>query len=194
MERRVKTADKELEKAREARQEAPLRPQVAEADDGNREKVLHHLRSKVDDLKGEISEQQEQRRQLRRQLAAEKQKLAALSPPDSQSSATLSTEQTAPVEPAGKLMVPEYTDAFRRSCESLPGALAAKAILAAGRFAAHERAIWRHTRSLERLPEHYRIRIGQDYRMILRWLPGKLLRILDVIPRQDLESWIRRHG
>jgi hypothetical protein len=30
--------------------------------------------------------------------------------------------------------------------------------------------------------------------MIVRWQPGKSLRILDVIPRQDLESWIKRHG
>ena len=41
---------------------------------------------------------------------------------------------------------------------------------------------------------NYRIRISLDYRMIVHWQPGKLLRILDVIPRQDLESWIKRHG
>jgi len=28
----------------------------------------------------------------------------------------------------------------------------------------------------------------------VHWQPGKSLRILDVIPRQDLESWIKRHG
>ena len=55
-------------------------------------------------------------------------------------------------------------------------------------------AIWRQTLPIKRLPEHYRIRISRDYRMIVRWLPGKLLHILDVIPRQGLESWINRHG
>jgi hypothetical protein len=64
----------------------------------------------------------------------------------------------------------------------------------AWRLAAHEHAIWRQTKPIKRLPEHYRIRISLDYRMIVHWLPGKLLRILDVIPRQDLESWIKRHG
>ena len=83
--------------------------------------------------------------------------------------------------------------------EQLPAGLdvreeVAKAILAAGRFAAHENAIWRQTKPIKRLPEHYRIRISVDYRMIVRWQPGKSLRILDVIPRQDLESWIKRHG
>ena len=72
--------------------------------------------------------------------------------------------------------------------------LATKAILAVGRFAAHETAIWRQTKPIERLPEHYRIRLSLDYRMIVHWQPGKVLRILDVIPRQDLESWIRRQG
>jgi hypothetical protein len=42
--------------------------------------------------------------------------------------------------------------------------------------------------------EHYRIRLGLDDRMIVHWQPGKTLRILDLIPRQDLESWIRRQG
>ena len=77
---------------------------------------------------------------------------------------------------------------------SLAPPLAAKAILAAGRFAAHDEAIWRHTKPLERLPEHYRIRLGLDYRLIVHWQPGKVLEIVDVIPRQDLESWIRRQG
>jgi hypothetical protein len=30
--------------------------------------------------------------------------------------------------------------------------------------------------------------------MIVHWQPGKVLEIVDVIPRQDLESWIRRQG
>lgn len=72
--------------------------------------------------------------------------------------------------------------------------LVAKAILVAGRFALHEAAIWRQTKERERLPEHCRIRLSLDYRIIVRWQPSKTLRILDVIPRQDLDSGIRRQG
>jgi mRNA-degrading endonuclease RelE of RelBE toxin-antitoxin system len=90
--------------------------------------------------------------------------------------------------------LPAYSDTFRKRLGSLAPPLAAKAILAAGRFASHEAAIWRHTKPLERLPEHYRIRLGLDYRLIVHWQPGKVLEIVDVIPRQDLESWIRRQG
>jgi mRNA-degrading endonuclease RelE of RelBE toxin-antitoxin system len=103
-------------------------------------------------------------------------------------------EEAAVVEPTGRPILPEYTDAFRKRLASLAPPLAAKAILAAGRFAAHDEAIWRHTKPLERLPEHYRIRLGIDYRLIVHWQPGKVLEIVDVIPRQDLESWIRRQG
>jgi hypothetical protein len=103
-------------------------------------------------------------------------------------------EEAAVVEPAGRSILPDYTDPFRKRLTALAPPLAAKAILAAGRFAAHDETIWRHTKPLERLPEHYRIRLGIDYRMILRWQPGTILEIVDVIPRQDLESWIRRQG
>ena len=133
-------------------------------------------------------------RGLRKLLAEERKKHAA---PPAQSAPLQPADPEAgavSVTPSGKPLLPEYTEAFRKTCESLPSTLAAKAILAAGRFAAHDNAIWRQTKPIQRLSEHYRIRIGLDYRMIVHWRPGKSLRILDVIPRQDLESWIKRHG
>jgi hypothetical protein len=148
----------------------------------------------VEGLKAEIGTQQAERRQLRKVLTTERKKLAALSAPNAAAERPGAVEEAAVVEPAGRPILPEYTGAFRKHCASLPPPLAAKAILAAGRFASHEAAIWRQTKPLERLPEHYRIRLGLDYRMIVHWQPGKELRILDVIPRQDLESWIRRRG
>jgi hypothetical protein len=145
-------------------------------------------------LKAEIGKQQEQRGQLRRMLEEERKKRSALSkeiPPTEQASPETDAVS---ITPSGRPTLPDYTDAFRKTCESLPPPLAAKAILAAGRFAAHEPAIWQQTTPIKRLPEHYRIRLSADYRMIVRWRPGKSLRILDVISRQDLESWIKRHS
>ena len=145
-------------------------------------------------LKAEIGEQQEQRGQLRKMLEEERKKLSALSTQHAPVEQADPDEEAVIVSPSGKPTLPEYTDAFRKTCESLSPALAAKAILAVGRFAAHESAIWRQTKPIKRLPEHYRIRINLDYRLIVHWQPGKSLRILDVIPRQKLESWIKRHG
>ena len=152
------------------------------------------MRGQVEGLKAEIGEQQAERRQLRKLLCDERKKLAALSESGALVTSPSATAKAAVVESAGRPILPEYTDAFRKRLASRAPPLAAKAILAAGRFASHETAIWRHTKPLERLPKHYRIRLGVDYRLIVHWQPGKALRILDVIPRQDLESWISRQG
>jgi predicted nuclease with TOPRIM domain len=164
------------------------------ATDQDREKTLQRLRVQVAGLKAEIGEQQKQRGQLRKMLDEERKKLAALLAQSAPAEHARPDEEAAIVEPSGKPILPEYTEAFRKICESLPPTLVAKAVLAAGRFAAHENVIWRQTKPVKRLPEHYRIRISLDYRMIVRWQPGRLLRILDLIPRQELESWIKRHG
>ncbi len=164
------------------------------ADHQDQEETLQRLRVKVVDLKAEINTQHEQRGQLRKLLEQERKKSSALSTGSTSAKGNGSDEERVVLKPSGKPILPEYADTFRRTCESLAPKLAAKAILAAGRFAAHDNAIWRQTKPVKRLPEHYRIRITLDYRMILHWQPGKSLRILDVIPRQDLESWIKRHG
>ena len=195
MEQTVKELGRKPEKTREPSLKDDASGQGLETTaHQDREETLQRLRVQVAGLKAEIGEQQEQRGQLRKMLEEERKKLAALSTQHAPVEQADPDEEAVIVAPSGKPTLPEYTDAFRKTCESLPPALAAKAILAAGRFAAHENAIWRQTKSIKRLPEHYRIRINLDYRMIVHWQPGKSLRILDVIPRQDLESWIKRHG
>jgi hypothetical protein len=184
----------ELEKARGATAADPHETHASATFDAEKEATLRRLRGQVEGLKAEIGEQQAERRQLRKLLGDERKKLAALSESGALATSPGAAEEAADVEPAGRPILPEYTDAFRKRLASLAPPLAAKAILAAGRFAAHDEAIWRHTKPLERLPDHYRIRLGIDYRLIVRWQPGKVLQIVDVIPRQDLESWIRRQG
>ena len=195
MEQRVEALATKPEKIPEPGLKGAIRrsdPEIAGQPD--REATLRRLRDQVAGLKAEISEQQAQRGRLRKLLADERKKRSA---PPAQSAPLKPADPEAgavSVTPSGKPLLPEYTEAFRKTCESLPSTLAAKAILTAGRFAAHDNAIWRQTKPIQRLSEHYRIRIGLDYRMIVHWQPGKLLRIRDVIPRQDLESWIKRHG
>lgn len=192
-EQKVDELSRELEKARQSdRQDAGPEQGAADADK-DREQSLQRLRRQVENLKAEIGTQQEQRRQLRKKLADERKSHQEAMPP----AAPRQQEQdgqTDGVEPSGIPLLPEYSDAFRKRCNTLPSAVVAKAILAVGRFAAHESAIWRQTKPLERLPAHYRIRIGRDYRLLMHWQPGETLRILDLIPRQDLEGWIKRHG
>jgi hypothetical protein len=184
----------ELEKARGAVVEDPHEPHASATFGAGKEATLRRLRGQVEGLKAEIGAQQAERRQLRKLLGDERKKLAALSESSTLATSPSAAEEAVVVEPAGRPLLPEYSDAFRKRLASLAPPLAAKAILAAGRFASHEAAIWRHTKPLERLPEHYRIRLGLDYRLIVHWQPGKVLEIVDLISRQDLESWIRRQG
>jgi hypothetical protein len=184
----------ELEKARGVAKADPHETDASATFDAEKEATLRRLRGQVEGLKAEIGAQQAERRQLRKLLGDERKKLAALSESGALATSPRAPEEGAVMEPAGRPILPEYSDAFRKRLGSLAPALAAKAILAAGRFASHEAAIWRHTKPLERLPGHYRIRLGIDYRLIVHWQPGKVLEIVDLIPRQDLESWIRRQG
>jgi hypothetical protein len=184
----------QLEKARDSTAAGPEKREESVTFGSEKEATLRRLRDQVEGLKAEIDAQQAERRQLRKLLTTERKKATTSSELASPAERTGAVEEATVVEPSGRPLLPEYADAFRKRCASLPAAVAAKAILAAGRFASHEAAIWRQTKPLERLPGHYRIRIGLDYRMIVRWQPGKSLQVLDVIPRQDLESWIKRQG
>ena len=184
----------ELEKARGVAAADPQEAHASATFNTEREATLQRLRGQVEGLKAEIGAQQAERRKLRRQLGDERKKLATLSESGALATSPGAAEEAAVVEPAGRPVLPEYSDTFRKRLASLAPPLAAKAILAAGRFASHDEAIWRQTKPLESLPKHYRIRLGLGYRLIVRWQPGKALEIVDVIPRQDLESWLRRQG
>jgi len=195
MEQKVEELGRQAEKAVKPNlQDAAREHGMDTVDHQIREETLQRLRGQVAGLKAEIGEQQQQRGQLRKMLEEERRKRSALAKQSSPVEQAVSEEEAVMAEPAGRPILPEYTDAFRKICESLAPALVAKAILAAGRFAAQDSVIWRQTKPIKRLQDHYRIRISLDYRMIVRWQPGKSLCILDIIPRQDLESWIKRHG
>ena len=184
----------ELEKARVSRPPDPARIDETAHLGAEKEAALQRLRDQVAALQAQIGAQQAERRQLRKMLTHERKKLASAPEPGAPPNEPGAAEETPTVQPSGRLLIPEYADSFRTHVAALPTPLAAKAILAIGAFASHEAASWRHTKPIERLPEHYRIRLGLDYRLLVHWQPGKTLRILDVISRQELESWIRRQG
>ena len=93
-----------------------------------------------------------------------------------------------------KILIPEFTQTFRRSCELLPVSLVAKALRAAADFAAHDKSIWHRTKPIETLSRVFRIRIGRQHRLLLAWKPEVRLEILDLIHRSNLETWIKRYA
>lgn len=183
--------------------EEPLHEQTpppAKNDNRDANSTIERLRHKVSGLKAEISEQQTQRNQLRDALKKERIKTETLAQ-DSLTQNKESSEQQSgsgisdsEVSPAGRPLIPAYNDTFIKACSTLDSKLTGRAMIAVGRFAGHDPEIWRQTKTIKRLNDHYRIRINRDYRLLLQWKAGKQLHILDLIPRQELEGWIKRHG
>ncbi len=190
----LRKSEKKLEKAQHLGAQNAQASQGHDSESHGKDETLERLRRQVGNQQAEIGEQQKQRAELRKQLAIERRKHAQETPQKRATDEEVVAEERVAVEPSGRPLVPEYSSAFRKRCDSLPPRIASRAILAAGRFASHEATIWQQTKPIQRLPERYRIRIHRDYRMIVHWKPGKSLLILDVIPRQDLVSWIKRHG
>ena len=158
-------------------------------------KTAADLHRQIENLKAEISIQQHDRRQLRRQLKGAQKQLRMQDAP--QNPAVPSDGQTVGLEPETtqkKILIPEFTSTFRRSCELLPVSLVAKALRAAADFAAHDKAIWRRTKPIETLSRVFRIQIGRQHRLLIGWQPEVRLEILDLINRSQLETWIKRYA
>ena len=157
-------------------------------------KTADELHRQIDNLKAEINLQQHDRRQLRRQLQEAQKKLQIQEAP--KTPAAPADQQASDLEPEKalkKILIPEFTPPFRRSCESLPVPVVAKALRAAADFASHNKSIWRRTKPIETLSRVFRIQIGRRYRLLIAWEPEVRLNILDLIHRSQLETWIKRY-
>lgn len=191
----LKSLNREVERYA-AKEEQPKREATPASQaelEVTREKAAK-LRRQVDNLKAEIGNQQEARRQLRNQLEKERQRAQrAEKGIEIQSPAQEDEPAEMPSEKARTPLIPEYENAFREACDRVPSAVARSALKTIGGFAAYDNAVWRHTRTIKQLSDIYRVRIGMHYRLLLRWVPGQTVMALDLIPRQDLETWIRRH-
>ena len=189
---RIIDRSKQFEKTEHVAVPALNRTVTEAAED--RETIIR-LRNRIERLKGEIGSQQEMRRRLRQQLRSEHKK----SPPDRQDGTpneiSADTEQPlAHVKLPKKILIPEYTPPFCSRCDAIPSPVVAKALRAAAGFAAHDESVWRQTKSIPRLPAVYRIRIGINHRLLICWEGGVRLQVLDLIPREDLQTWINKHS
>lgn len=156
-------------------------------------KTASDLHRQIDNLKAEISLQQHERRQLRKKLREAQEKLRLRE--SRKKAAMASDEQNVGLKyetTPKKIMIPEFSAAYRRSCELAPSAVVSKSLQAAAGFAVHDRQIWRQTKSIDTLPHIYRVRVGKQHRLMIHWEKEKGLTVLDLIPRSQLETWIRQ--
>ncbi|MGM0681283.1 MAG: SEC-C metal-binding domain-containing protein [Thermodesulfobacteriota bacterium] len=168
-------------------------PPDPDAVDPDRQQQYNLLRKKIEMQKEEIRSQQETKLQLRKELRETKKRLKSADNRQQEESPAAPEEEPGIKETlAGKVQVPEFSEDFRRSLENLPQAIATKALRAAVGFAVREESILKQTSTVKRLPGHFRIRIGIHYRLLVRQEAAEPLLILDLIPRRDLETWIRK--
>lgn len=174
---------------------APAPPPPAGESEENRRQI-QALRSKIETLKDEIRSQQSARQDLRGQLLEANQKLSAQEKhAESPATSPTSVEEGIAAENLPKqIRIPEYSAAFRKSCEKPPSPVVAKALQAAAGFAALDESVLRQAAPLELLPGYFRIRIGIHYRLLVRQAEENVLEVADLIHRHDLETWIRQHS
>jgi hypothetical protein len=177
-----------------AGREGEAASRITEGKDEEQAQAVVALRKKIEALKDEVRSQQESRRLLRKELQDANERLSRQNEQKPRAEDSHEEEAANPVAIRGQIHPPEFTDSFRKSCEDLPSALVAKAMQAAVGFAVRNSAILRQTVGIERMPGHYRIRIGLHHRLIVRQTLGNELQILDVIPRKQLDTWIKQHA
>jgi predicted ribosome quality control (RQC) complex YloA/Tae2 family protein len=159
-------------------------------------KQISNLKEKIAFLQGEIRSHQENRQEYRQKIREAERTIAKLS--DRQNIPETVSEEAgeAPAEvQAGfqRIAIPEFSKTFRKNCESLPQDIVARALQATTAFAAREDGVLRQAKKLELIPDMFRIRIGRSYRLLVRQTTQQSLEVLDLIPRGQLENWIRRH-
>ena len=152
------------------------------------------LKRRIEQLKMEIREQQQERRRLHQELESkerEETKGSLAEKKEQESHPNLGHEQDHEHFPAPKRVhIPFYTEQFKKSCQYIAPGIVAKALQAATGFATHDTQTLRQSKRLEKLPSVYRIRVGINYRLMLRWKKGEELEVLDLIPREELDKWI----
>ncbi len=160
------------------------------------------LRERLESLKGLLKERHNERNQLRHELKAARAKIESLqrrpAPPPAAATADdaeieeqlLDSEQ---VQSRQTLRLPEFPRRFQEQLTALPQATARACVAMAGRLAAGEVSAFVGVKRLKALPDVYRQRIGEDYRLLFRLWPGRL-EIVDLVHRRDLERKIRAMG
>ncbi len=169
---------------------SPL-PKDGLADD--RKVAVHELRGRIGGLKSEIRSQQQARRQLREQLREERKKNRVLKRDKKREETPVEREEATPLERAtGKILIPEYTDAFRRSCDAMPPHIVAKALRAVAGFAVNDELIWRRTKRIDKVPHLFRIKLDPRRRLMIHSEKDVRIRVLDLIHRENQTTWIKQ--
>ncbi|MCC6874199.1 MAG: SEC-C domain-containing protein [Sandaracinaceae bacterium] len=188
LEKELASRADELEDARKGLERA-TKAAAAGRDAQQASERARELKLKVDALKAQIAEGNEERRKLRDELAKIEEERE-----DVEATAQGEPEEVDEGEAEEEvlsvaLLAPHFTDGARADMERLPKRIAADAIRAAGELGAGDPPAWRHAKRLQGLGEVYSARLGIHHRMLFRKKDGTL-EVFTIVDREDLDKTI----
>jgi mRNA-degrading endonuclease RelE of RelBE toxin-antitoxin system len=156
---------------------------------------LNAMRERVASLKSLLRERHSERNQLRRELELAKTQIESFrqKPPVAPDAAEEAEEHllgAGTLEGKQPVRLPEFPRKFHESISALPPSVARACLGLAGRLAGGDPSAFTGVKRLKSLPNVYRARVSEDYRLLFR-LHSERLEILDLINRRDLERKIR---
>jgi SEC-C motif len=196
MEHQAAERERELERALRAAAESQQRVSQVQTEASQRE--LRAQRQKIEELQAGIRERNEERAELRRQLAdliETDRRARPRQPEPTQASESEEDDEGVDDLPEGTVH-PVRLLRFRAAAESafgsVPRDVAAIAMRMIGALAAGDATAWRKVKQAKDMPRQVIIaRVGIHYRLLLRTDEGPL-EILDLVTRQNEEIALKR--
>jgi hypothetical protein len=155
------------------------------------------LRERIESLKTRLKERHNERNLLRRELESAQAQIQSLRQTPAAPASIPNPEEaedhwldSGEVQTKQPLRLPDFPRRFDDLLAGLPSAAARSCLSLSGRLAAGEAAAFTGVKRLKALPDLYRQRIGEHYRLLFRLHPGRL-EIVDLIHRRDLERKIK---
>lgn len=154
------------------------------------------LRGRIEELKANLKEGTEQRRELRQRLT-ERSERARPARPDAPAPEAMSRdsepdeEGEAVVERKRPLRVPVFVESAKKHLHDLPADIAAAAVTCAAALAAGAEPTWHEVKRLKRAPDAFSARVGIHHRLLFR-ARADTIEVIDVVHRRDLPRAIDR--
>jgi len=199
LERRLHAQEASLGRLQPSAPDEPRAPVIVTAatpPPAGDEAERRRLRAKVDELKHMLTERNEERASLRRQLAKVNDALVAESPEVEQAAETDETDfgDATTIETPRTLLIPGFAPSCGDEIRDLPAAVGRRALATVASLAGADLPAWRQVKRMTSAADPLlTCRVGIHYRVIFRVGGGELV-VLSVVHRKDLEGAIKRHG
>jgi hypothetical protein len=195
LQRQVADRERELARTERAPAESSQRTIRTAADEDGR----RALRDKIDELQALIRERNEERADLRRQLAEATDSEAATRDAPAAAARRRAADdadedvEALPADPGGRaVLLPQFGAGARAALDAVPRNVAAITMRTIGALAAGDPAAWRAVKQARDMSRQVLMaRIGIHHRLLFRTDNGAL-DVLDLVTRESLQTTLKR--